>query len=387
MQTLLYAFRKYSFFILILLIAYACGSDDSVEAPTLNELKVTSSNGNRLDVFIGESTELSVTGLDQFGNPINITSPLAWKSNNDNVSIDVDGKVVALEVGSSKITASTEGVETTYDIEVWDSSAPRTDIYVSDAGNFTNPPWQILIYDENGKNPRVFADEKVSWPQDIIIIEDQEVVLVSNLNSGAITKYDVNTGDFISNFASGIGGPTRMKIGPDGLLYVLQWSGNGQVKRYKLDGSFVDDFTDLGVTQSIGLDWDTNGNLYVSSFSGASVRKFNGSGKDQGLFISSGLSGPTDIWFVGGNLMVNDWSGGAIRKFDNNGSFVENITNGLSQVEGIATFDNGNFIVGNGGDATVKMYSPSGSFIKDLILSESGGLIKPNALTLRKVNQ
>jgi len=56
------------------------------------------------------------------------------------------------------------------------------------------------------------------------------VVLISNLNTGRITKYNSSTGEYIGDFATGIAGPTRMKIGADSLLYVLQWSGNGKVK-------------------------------------------------------------------------------------------------------------------------------------------------------------
>ena len=40
--------------------------------------------------------------------------------------------------------------------------------------------------------------------------------------------------------------------------------GNGKVKRYELDGTFVDDFTSVGVSQSIGIDWDSNGNWAMS---------------------------------------------------------------------------------------------------------------------------
>lgn len=103
------------------------------------------------------------------------------------------------------------------------------------------------------------------------------------MNTGSITKYNSTTGDYIENFATGIAGPTRMKIGTDSLLYVLQWSGNGKVKRYQLDGTFVDEFTSVGVPQSIGIDWDNNGNLYVSSYSGDNVRKFDANGNDLGL--------------------------------------------------------------------------------------------------------
>ena len=108
------------------------------------------------------------------------------------------------------------------------------EVYVSDAGNFSSPPWQILKFDENGENPEVFINSNLAWPQDIVFIEDQDIVLISNLNSGTITKHNSATGAFIENFATGISGPTRMKIGADdSLLYVLQWSGNGRVRRYQ----------------------------------------------------------------------------------------------------------------------------------------------------------
>ncbi|HEY6437246.1 MAG TPA: hypothetical protein VIY47_11705, partial [Ignavibacteriaceae bacterium] len=165
------------------------------------------------------------------------------------------------------------------------------EIYVSDAGNFSSPPWQILKFDENGENPEVFINTNLAWPQDILFLEDQQVVLISNYNTGRITKYNSSTGIYIEDFASGVGGPTRMKIGADSLLYVLQAAGNGRVRRYRLNGIFVDEFTNIGVPQSIGIDWDSNGNLYVSSYNGDFVRKFDADGNDLGIFINTNLLG------------------------------------------------------------------------------------------------
>lgn len=265
--------------------------------------------------------------------------------------------------------------------------AQDLEIYVSDAGNFDQPPWQILKFDAEGQNPQVFIDTQLAWPQDILFLESQGVVLISNLNTGRIGRYHAETGEFIDNFATGIGGPTRMKIGPDGLLHVLQWQGNGRVKRYQLDGTPVSDLTSVGVSQSIGLDWDAAGNLYVSSFSGASVRKFSPSGEDMGLFISSNLLGPTNIWFDGaGNLNVSDWSGTAIRQFDASGVFVGNFITGLSQSEGVDFLPKGNILIGNGATSAVKMYQPDGTFIRDLVPSGSGGLIQPNAVVVRQAD-
>ena len=80
-------------------------------------------------------------------------------------------------------------------------NAQTFNIYVSDANNF-GPPNKILKYDQNGENPEVFIDSNLNWPQDILFLEDQGVVLISNLNSGLITKYNATTGDFIENFAT-----------------------------------------------------------------------------------------------------------------------------------------------------------------------------------------
>ena len=261
------------------------------------------------------------------------------------------------------------------------------EIYVSDAGNFSNPPWQILKFDENGANPEVFINTNLAWPQDIVFLENDNTVLISNLNNGRITRYNADTGVYIDNFAVGIGGPTRMKIGADNLLYVLQWNGNGKVRRYQLDGTFVDEFTDVGVPQSIGLDWDAQGNLYVSSFNSRSVRKFDADGKNQGIFINSNLRGPTNIWFDdNGDLLVSDYSGTAIKRFNSSGAYLGDFIQGLSQSEGVDIFPNGDILIGNGASSSVKMYEDNGKYIKDLVSSGSGGLKNPNAVIIREIN-
>ena len=261
------------------------------------------------------------------------------------------------------------------------------EVYVSDAGNFSSPPWQILKFDENGENPEVFINSNLAWPQDIVFIEDQDIVLISNLNSGTITKHNSATGAFIENFATGISGPTRMKIGADSLLYVLQWSGNGKVRRYQLDGTFVDEFTSVGVPQSIGIDWDGNGNLYISSYGGDNVRKFDTNGNDLGLFINSNLLGPTNIWFdAAGDMLVSDYNGTAVKRFDSEGIYVSDFLTGLSNSEGVDFFPNGNILIGNGATSSVKLFDNAGNYIEDFISSGAGNLLTPNAVVIRENN-
>ena len=259
------------------------------------------------------------------------------------------------------------------------------EVYVSDAGNFSSG-FQIVKFDENGENPQVFINEQLAWPQDIVFLEDQGVVLISSLNSGRITKHNATTGEYIENFATGIGGPTRMKIGADSLLYVLQWNETEPVLRYQLDGTFVDEFTSVGVNSSIGLDWDSAGNLYVSSFYGDAVRKFDASGNDQGLFANSNLAGPTNIFFRdNGDLIVLDWNAGSIKRFDESGAYQGVFINGLGNPEGVDFLPNGNMLIGNGGDGSVREFDADGNFVKNFIEPGAGGLVTPNAVIIREV--
>ena len=365
-----------------------CGSSED-DTPTLHRIEIKSSNGNRLDLFAEEKTQLSILGFDQFGDPFSIASAIIWTSNNGNIQVSPNGSVTPLLVGSSTITADVDGVNNNYDVSIWDSSAPRTEIFISNVENLHLPPWQILRYYEDGSYSEVFTDENLGWPQEIVVLESQNIVLISNVSTNNITKYDLKTGEYKGIFAAGINGPTRMKIGNDNLLYVLQWRGDGLVKRYQLDGTFVDNFTTVGVNRSIGFDWDSQGNLYVSSFNDATVRKFDPSGNDLGIFVNSNLSGPTDIWFDdNGDLLVNDWRGGVVSRFNSSGAFLGVIITGLTEPEGVSYFENGDFLIGNGGvgSGSIKRYGPNWNFIKDQIPHGFKGLKRPNAITIRKVN-
>lgn len=270
---------------------------------------------------------------------------------------------------------------------LWASSAfgQPYDIYVVDAGNFGQPPWQILKYDEEGKNPEVFISENLAWPHDMVFLEATNTVIVSNFNSGRIDRYNAETGQFIDIFSSNVVAPTRMKIGADNLLYVAQGSGSERIRRFRLDGTFVDDFTSLGLSRILGFDWDREGNLYVASYGGQLVRKFDQNGVDQGNFIQSNLTGPTNIWFHGnGDLLVSDYDAGGVRGFSPEGEYKGAFIAGLSQTEGVGFLPNGNILLGNGGTSSVPMFSPNGFFIEEIIAPGSGGLMQPNAVIVRQ---
>ena len=371
---------------LMVLLGTGCDSGSNPEGSNVEYLRINSPSGNRID--IDETLDLEVFAFNQFDQTIPLPTSPVWSSDSIHASINQNGLATGVSVGFTTIRVSAAGLEATFLLEVWDSSAPRTEIYVVDAGEEVGkPPFKILRFDENGKKPVIFTTQNLDWPQDMVFLESQGVVLVSNLNSGTISRHEIETGNYIDNFATGIGGPTRMKIGPDGLLYVLQWNGNGSVLRFEPDGTFVGEFTTVGVTQAIGLDWDADGNLYVSSFDAAHVRRFDNLGNNLGIFANTNLIGPTNIWIKGNELFVNDWNRGTVTRFDEFGNFENFFITGLQLPEGIAFMINGNFLIGNGGTGSVKMFDSDGNFIKDLIESGAGDLFTPNAVILREVNR
>ncbi len=382
---------RYFSILLCLFIFCQCKKNDVVSDPVLDRIAITSSNGNRIDFTNETTTQLTVTGLDQANQQVTIDETIKWEVNNDAMQVDENGLVELLSTGKSIITASVGSISSSIEIYSWDSTLPRTEIFISDAGPNYKAPWQILRAYDDGEYVEVFTDQNLSWPQDIVVLEDKKLVLVSNLSRNNITQYDITDGSYEGVFADDLSGPTRMELGPDGYIYVLQWQGDGKVKRYQKDGTALGAFTDVGVPQSIGMAWDASYNLYVSTYSngdgGAFVRKFNSEGVDQGLFIDSDLQGATDIWFQGDNLMVNDYPIGIVKRFDASGELLGSLITGLQLNEGVAHLLNGNILIGNGGTSSVNEYAPNGSFIKEYIPSGTLNLALPNAVTVREVNR
>ncbi len=268
-------------------------------------------------------------------------------------------------------------------------SAQNLAVYVSDAANFNSGPWNISKFDDSGNfvGQLINADDGIVWPQDIIFLDNEEAVLISNLSAaGIISKHNWATGALIENFAEGLGGPTRMKIGPDGLLYVIQWSTtNNKILRFQLDGTPLGEFTQIGVSNSIGIDWDANGDLYVSSYGTSTIHKFNGNdGSYIGVWNDSDLQGPTNIWFEDdGNLIVLNYNSGIIRRFDPAGNAIADLVTGVAGCEGFDFFPNGDILIGVGSDGSIRKYDSDFNFIENFHNPDPDVLLTPNAIVIR----
>ena len=193
--------------------------------------------------------------------------------------------------------------------------------------------------------------------------------------------------------------PTGVALGPDGALYVAQFSGNDVVRYDPATGKksvFVAAGAG-GLANPRGLTFGPDGNLYVIG-SGGVLRFTGATGAFLDTFVpqgSGGLASPYDLAFgPGGDLYVTSNSDGYARilRFSGvDGSFVSTFvapsSGGLGNVTGIAFGPDGGLYVstsgggpGNAGLSVLRYDGTTGDFTGVFVAPGSGGLQLPFGL-------
>ncbi len=214
----------------------------------------------------------------------------------------------------------------------------------------------------------------------------------------SVLSFDPATGAFRGVFISaGSGGLTTaesMTTGPDGNVYVASWS-TASVKRYDgTTGAFRGDFLAAG---SGGLGnpdqvvFGPDGNLYVSDRFAASIRRYNGTtGAFIDTFVSNGALGGFISFTFGpdGNIYAGMFNGSQdILRFDGtSGAFIDVFNSGNpsldSAVSGLVFGPDGNLYAGRYHANLVQRYDgTTGAFIDTFVSAGSGGLHIPDYLT------
>lgn len=171
----------------------------------------------------------------------------------------------------------------------------------------------------------------------------EDTLFVSDYVVDQVRVFDGCTGDFIRDLdgAGRIDGPQAIRMGPDGLLYVVSEE-NARVIRYNPDTlEFVDIFVQddpatganelNGLRRPTGLDFGPDGDLFVGGFQSNSVHRFSGAdGRFVNVFAdnAAGLSGPDGGLSFGpdGNLYVPNFNSDSISVFNINGTQLAEIT-------------------------------------------------------------
>ena len=179
--------------------------------------------------------------------------------------------------------------------------------------------------------------------------------------------YDACTGAYVGNLdtATRLRGPQAVKLGPDGLLYVVSEM-TDQILRYRNDTlEFVDAFATLSGANPTGFAFGPNGDVYVAAYRTGDVRRLSSTGVPLDVPVPSraaGLRGPDNGITFGpdGNLYIPGYDSSSVVRFDPR-TGVSSVavaagTNGLFHTRGI--------LPTRGGDALLITSEGSGRLLR-----------------------
>ncbi len=201
-------------------------------------------------------------------------------------------------------------------------------------------------------------------------------ILIGGYFSNSVSVFDACTGTFERTLDSGnhIVGPQAMRIGPDGLLYVVS-EGNGQILRYNASTlAFQDSFINTGTGfNPTGMAFGPDGDVYVGGYEGDSVRRYDRqTGALKATVVAAGaagLNGPDNGMSFGpdGRLYIPAYDANTIVAWDPNSQqasiFVARAAGGLFRPRGIVFEANGNMLVSSEGSGKILRYGTTGAFI------------------------
>ncbi len=218
------------------------------------------------------------------------------------------------------------------------------------------------------------------------IIGPDGLAYVGDYTGDSIRRYNPVTGAdlgvWIAAGTGGLNGPAGMQFGPDGHLYVSSNFGD-QILEFDTDGTFLGVFASGGgLDEPDDLIFGPDGHLYVTSFNTDEVLKFNGrDGNPMGVFASGPeMNQPSELVFdSNGRLYVTSVANDHVARYNANGTFdtifaVAGAT-GLNEPRAATFGPDGHLYVG-GRNRIVRYDGASGALI-DVYLA-SGSISGPS---------
>ena len=139
----------------------------------------------------------------------------------------------------------------------------------------------------------------------------------------AVHVFDACTGQYLRELDSltRLAGPMAVRLGPDGLLYVVAESA-AKIEKYANDTlAHAGTFANMGAIGATGLVFDSAGIAYVAGYNSDDVRRFSRTGEALGALFparSSGLNGPDNGMIFGpdGNLYIPGYDSHNVVRYD-----------------------------------------------------------------------
>lgn len=186
--------------------------------------------------------------------------------------------------------------------------------------------------------------------------------------------YDACTGAYLRDLDGNarIAGAQAVKLGPDGLIYVVSEM-KQQSLRYRNDTlAFVDVFATIPGADPTGFAFAPNGDVYVAAFRTNDVRRLSAAGVALGVAVvkgAAGLHGPDNgITFAAdGNLYIPGYYSSSVVRFDprtgQSGIAVPRAGGGLALARGLLPTRDGQglLITGEGSGQLLRLDFGSGT--------------------------
>ncbi|MGB1206380.1 MAG: T9SS type A sorting domain-containing protein, partial [Chitinophagales bacterium] len=137
--------------------------------------------------------------------------------------------------------------------------------------------------------------------------------------------------------------PYLMEFAPNGLLYVTEWTSNGEISSVDLNTGVVTTITN-NLSYPTGIAFSANGILYIVEHLNGTINSINVNTGDITV-VATGLFYPTNIAFSPEGTLYVAEAIGNINSVDINTGVVTSIANGLSYPTGLAFDDDGTLYV------------------------------------------
>lgn len=136
-------------------------------------------------------------------------------------------------------------------------------------------------------------------------------LFVSTFDSpGALRRYDVNSGAFLSSASNGLSLGDGVALWPVDNVYVVTVGTTDVLRHSGTTGAFMNVYVSGGLSQPRDLEFGADGTLYITDINAGAVLQYDPGTNSLSTFVS-GLNGPRGLDFdPTGNLYVaNSFNG------------------------------------------------------------------------------